>query len=114
LRLRCKLLGVGSITTDKKRVVLHFAGTHLPPDSIRTLSRALLQCEFRTHEVVMHLSDSPAKVLNSLEEMLDILMQALPDREREARVGVAPGLSSAPMAQQVVKRRAAYRSSFSR
>jgi transcription-repair coupling factor (superfamily II helicase) len=114
LRLRCKQLGVGSITTEKTRMSLHFAGTHLPQDSIRALSRAMLQCEFRTHEVVMPLPESPLKVLNTLEEMLEILVQALPDKEREARVGIAPGLSSAPMSQHSVRRRTAYRSTFSR
>jgi transcription-repair coupling factor (superfamily II helicase) len=95
LRLRCKQIGVGSINTEKKRVIMRFAGTHLPQDSVKTLSRAFLQYEFATDHVGITLPETPSKALAAVEEMVEILVNALPDRAREERVGVAAAETTA-------------------
>ncbi len=88
LRLRCKEIGVGSVNSEKKRVIIRFAGTHLPPDSVKTLSRAFLQYEFASDHVGMNMGDTPASTLRAVEEMVEILVNALPDKSREERVGM--------------------------
>lgn len=99
LRLRCKEIGIGSVNTEHKRVVLRFAGTHLPQDSIRALSRAFLQYEFATDKVSLTISDTPTKTLRMVEEMVEILVNALPDSGREARVGAATDPAAAAPAK---------------
>lgn len=93
LRLRCKEVGIGSINTERQRIVLRFSGTHLEPEAVAKLSRTYLQYEFYTERVVMVISDTPAKTLTAVEGMVEILAKALPDKSREARVGVSTGMA---------------------
>ena len=95
LRLRCKEISIGSINTEKTRIVIRFSGTHLPQDSIRTLARSFLQYDFQpgSHGTIS-LSDTPQKTLRAVEEMVEILAKALPDKSQEARVGVSTGLAA--------------------
>lgn len=104
LRLRCKEVGIGTINTERQRIVLRFSGTHLPPETITKLARTYLQYEFYTERVVMTISDTPAKTLTAVEGMVEILAKALPDKGREARVGVSTGMAP--------PRRAARRSTY--
>jgi transcription-repair coupling factor (superfamily II helicase) len=109
LRLRCKEIGIGAVTTEKQRIYLRFKGTHLPQDSVKALSRAFLQYEFATDHVGLTLPDTPAKALTAVEEMVEILVNALPDRAREERVGVSnmETTASAPrkLREQLMARR---------
>ncbi|MDR3708197.1 MAG: transcription-repair coupling factor [Capsulimonadaceae bacterium] len=93
LRLRCKEVGVGSINTEKTRIVFRFAGTNLPPDRIRLLARSHLHSEFQTDRVTTPLADTPARTLRTVEETVELLAKALPDKSQEARVGVSTGLA---------------------
>ncbi len=89
LRLRCKQIGISSVLTEKDRIYLRFKNTHLPQDSVQTLGRAFLQYEFASDHVGITLPDTPAKALTAVEEMVEILVNALPDRTREERVGIS-------------------------
>jgi transcription-repair coupling factor (superfamily II helicase) len=93
LRLRCKEVGIGSINTERQRVVLRFSGTHLPPETTTKLARSYLQYEFYTERVVLPLADTPVKTLNAVENIIEVLAKALPDKSREARVGVSTGMA---------------------
>lgn len=93
LRLRCKEVGIGTINTERNRIVLRFSGTHLEPDAVTKLSRTYLQYEFYTERVVMVIADTPAKTLTAVEGMVEILAKSLPDKSREARVGVSTGMA---------------------
>ena len=93
LRLRCKEVGVGSVNTEKTKVVIRFAGTHLPQEAIRTLGRSFLQYDFQPDRVTVNLADTPPRSLRIVEEMVEILAKALPDKSQEARVGVSTGMA---------------------
>ena len=91
LRLHCMAVGIGSIATEKRRIILRFVGTHLPPETVRQLSRQHLQFEFYADRVVMTISDTPSKTMSAVETMVDTLASALPNKDRENRIGVLAG-----------------------
>ncbi len=78
LRLRCKEVGIGSIVAEKRRVAIRFAGTHLLADAIKKLARAFMQHQFLPDVVFLATSDVPAKMLQAVEEMVEVLAAALP------------------------------------
>jgi transcription-repair coupling factor (superfamily II helicase) len=98
LRLRCLEVGIGSVMVEKKTIVLRFAKTHLPQESIRPLSRAFLQYEFYPDRVSMTLPETPPKMMTAVEEMVEILAKALPNKDQENRIGVSQGNGVAPKA----------------
>jgi transcription-repair coupling factor (superfamily II helicase) len=96
LRLRCKELRIGSISTEQKAVQLRFKGTHLTTEAIRPLIRKYIQFEFHPDRVAIPLPETPGKTLTAVEEIVEILALALPDKDKEARIGVSHGNGPAP------------------
>ena len=78
LRLRCQQVGIKSIVAEKRRVALRFQGTHLTQDALKKLSRAYMTHQFLPDVVFLATSDVPAKMLQTVEEMVDVLAAALP------------------------------------
>jgi transcription-repair coupling factor (superfamily II helicase) len=91
LRLRCMELRIGGISTEQKTIQLRFRGTHLTTEAMRPLTRAFVQFEFHPDRVVMPLPETPGKTLTAVEEMVELLAKALPDKDKEARIGVSHG-----------------------
>jgi transcription-repair coupling factor (superfamily II helicase) len=91
LRLRCLELRIGSIMTEQKTVQIRFKGTHLTTEAMRPLTRKYVQFEFHPDRVVMPLPESPGKTLTAVEELVEVLANALPDKDKEARIGVSHG-----------------------
>ncbi len=80
LRLRCQEIGIGSIIAEKRRVAVRFSGTHLPPDAVKRLARTYMQHQFLPDVVFLATPDTPAKMLNQVEEMAETLAGALPPK----------------------------------
>ncbi len=78
LRLRCQEVGIGSIVAEKRRVAIRFQGTHLLTDTIKKLARVFMQHQFLPDVVFLATSDVPAKMLQAVEEMVEVLAGALP------------------------------------
>jgi transcription-repair coupling factor (superfamily II helicase) len=93
LRLRCKEVCIGAINAEKQRVLVRFNGTHLPPDRIKLLARSYLQYDFHSDHVAMTLAETPQKTLQAIENIVEALAKAFPDKSMEARVGVSTGLA---------------------
>jgi transcription-repair coupling factor (superfamily II helicase) len=91
LRLRCLELRIGSISTEQKTVNFRFKGTHMTTEAIRPLTRKFVQYEFHPDRVVIPLPDTPGKTLTTVEEVVEMLAKALPDKDKEARIGVSHG-----------------------
>jgi hypothetical protein len=91
--LRCKEVGIGSVITEKKRVIVRFSGTHLPQENIRPLARNFLQYDFHPDHVAMILAETPQKMLENVENIVEALAKAFPDKSQEARVGVSTGMA---------------------
>ena len=81
LRLRCIDLGIGSVVNEKRRVAIRFQGLHLSSDLIKKLGRQHMQHQFLPDVVFLATSDTPAKMLRTVEDMLDSLAVVLPKRE---------------------------------
>jgi transcription-repair coupling factor (superfamily II helicase) len=96
LRLRCLELRIGSISTEQKTIQFRFKGTHLTTEAIRQLSRKFVQNEFHPDRVTIPLPETPGKTLTATEDMVEILASALPDKDKEARIGVSNGNGPAP------------------
>jgi len=78
LRLRCQEVGIGSIVAEKRRVAIRFSGTHLTQESLRKLSRAQMQHQFLPDVVFLATPDTPARMLQVVEEMVETLAGVLP------------------------------------
>jgi transcription-repair coupling factor (superfamily II helicase) len=84
LRLRCQEIGIGSIIAEKRRVAVRFSGTHLPPEAVKRLARTHMQHQFLPDVVFLATPDTPAKMLNQVEEMAEVLAKALPPKPEAA------------------------------
>jgi len=91
LRLRCLELRIGSIMTEQKTVQIRFKGTHLTTEAMRPLIRKFVQFEFHPDRVVIPLPETPGKTLTAVEDIVEVLAVALPDKDKEARIGVSHG-----------------------
>ena len=91
LRLRCRDLRIGSIATEQKTLQIRFKGTHLTTEAIRQLNRKYIQYEFHPDRVGMPLPETPGKTLTTVEDMIEVLAKALPDKDKEERIGVSHG-----------------------
>ena len=80
LRLRCAEVGVSSIVAEKRRLAIRFTGTHLTQESIKRLSRNYMQHQFLPDVVFIAAPESPAKMMTTAEEMVEILAKFLPPK----------------------------------
>lgn len=96
LRLRCKEVGIGSIVAEKRRVAIRFQGTHLPMDVIKKLARLHMQHQFLPDVVFLATADTPAKMLTAVEDMVELLAKAIPDKNAPPGAGGKPGPSTGP------------------
>jgi len=85
LRLRCAEVGISSIVAEKRRIAIRFTGTHLTQESLKRLSRTYMQHQFLPDVVFVAAPESPAKMLQTAEEMVEVLAKYLPPKlEAEA------------------------------
>jgi len=77
LRLRCQDIGLSSVVAEKRRVAIRFHGRHLVTDVIRRLARVHMQHQFLPDVVFVATSDTPAKMLTQVEEMVEILAKVM-------------------------------------
>ncbi len=85
LRLRCAEVGISSIVAEKRRLAIRFTGTHLTQESLKRLSRTYMQHQFLPDVVFVATPDTPAKMLQTGEEMVEVLVKYLPPKiEAEA------------------------------
>ncbi len=84
LRLRCAEVGVSSIVAEKRRLAIRFTGTHLTQDHLKRLSRTYMQHQFLPDVVFVASPESPAKMLATAEEMVEVLAKFLPPKIVEA------------------------------
>ena len=80
LRLRCAEVGVSSVVAEKRRLAIRFTGTHLTQESIKRLSRTSMQHQFLPDVVFVAAPESPAKMLQAAEEMVEVLAKYLPPK----------------------------------
>ncbi len=80
LRLRCAQLGISAVVSEKRRIAVRFTGIHLLPDAIRKLSRTYMQHQFLPDVAFLATPETPAKMLTAVEEMVEVLAQALPPK----------------------------------
>ncbi len=80
LRLRCAQVGISAVVSEKRRVAVRFTGIHLLPDAIRKLSRTYMQHQFLPDVAFLATPDTPARMLTAVEEMVEVLAQALPPK----------------------------------
>ncbi len=92
LRLRCAEVGVSSIVAEKRRLAIRFTGTHLTQESIKRLARTYMQHQFLPDVVFVAAPESPAKMMTTAEEMVEILAKFLPPK-------IAPELPKSPIKQ---------------
>jgi transcription-repair coupling factor (superfamily II helicase) len=95
LRLRCREVGIGSIVAEKRRVAIRFQGTHLPMDVIKKLARMHMQHQFLPDVVFLATPETPAKMLNAVEDMVELLARAL-GHEKAAPPGSTKPTSPTP------------------
>jgi transcription-repair coupling factor (superfamily II helicase) len=76
LRLRCRAIGIAAIRGERKEITIRF-GSHvrLTPDAIRLLSYMFKKHRFTGDSVIITLSTP--KVMEEVEEMMDVLEKAL-------------------------------------
>ena len=84
LRLRCLDVSIGSIVAEKRRVAIRFQGTHLQTDTIKRLARAHMQHQFLPDVVFLATPDTPARMLNAVENMVEVLAKVIPPKEKPA------------------------------
>jgi len=80
LRLRCAEIGISAIVAEKRRVAVRFSGTHLTQEIIRKLARHHMQHQYLPDVVFLATPDTPARMLTVVEEMVEVLAQALPPK----------------------------------
>ncbi len=80
LRLRCAEVGISSIVAEKRRLAIRFTGTHLTQDHLKRLSRTYMQHQFLPDVVFVATPDTPAKMLQTAEEMVEVLAKYLPPK----------------------------------
>ena len=80
LRLRCAEVGVSAIVAEKRRLAIRFTGTHLTQESIKRLARNYMQHQFLPDVVFVASPEQPAKMLQTAEEMVEILAKFLPPK----------------------------------
>ena len=80
LRLRCAEVGVSSVVAEKRRLAIRFTGTHLTQDHIKRLARTYMQHQFLPDVVFVATPDTPAKMLQAAEEMVEVLAKYLPPK----------------------------------
>ena len=80
LRLRCAEVGVSSIMAEKRRLAIRFTGTHLTQESLKRLARTYMQHQFLPDVVFAAAPESPAKMLQAAEEMVEVLAKYLPPK----------------------------------
>ena len=80
LRLRCADIGISAIVAEKRRVAVRFSGTHLTQEIIRKLARHHMQHQYLPDVVFLSTPDTPARMLTVIEEMVEVLAQALPPK----------------------------------
>ena len=90
LRLRCLDIGISAIVAEKRRVAVRFTGTHLTADILRKLSRTYMQHQFLPDVVFLAAPDTPAKMLTTVEEMVEVIAKVLPPKAVPAPVKVVP------------------------
>ena len=78
LRLRCEQIGIGAIVAEKRRVAVRFRGTHLTQDGIKKLARTHMQHQFLPDVAFLATADSPLKMLQTVEEMIEVIAKVLP------------------------------------
>jgi transcription-repair coupling factor (superfamily II helicase) len=101
LRLRCREVGIGSVVAEKRRVAIRFQGTHLPMEIIRKLSRLHMQHQFLPDVVFVSTGDTPVKMLNAVEDMVEILAKAMAVPDDKSGVKPVVG-GSAPRQRMAV------------
>jgi transcription-repair coupling factor (superfamily II helicase) len=80
LRLRCAEVGISAIVAEKRRIAIRFTGTHLTQDNLRRLSRTYMQHQFLPDVVFAAAPELPAKMLQTAEEMVEVLAKYLPPK----------------------------------
>ena len=82
LRLRCREVGIESITTDKNKIAITFKhGVKLPVAVLRPLGAAYkAQGHTFTQEKAVLNAPSASNVLRTVEEMVEVLHRALHDK----------------------------------
>ena len=80
LRLRCADIGISAIVAEKRRVAVRFSGTHLTQEIIRKLARHHMQHQYLPDVVFLATPDTPSRMLTVIEEMVEVLAQALPPK----------------------------------
>ncbi len=80
LRLRCAEVGISSVVAEKRRLAIRFTGTHLTQDHLKRLSRTYMQHQFLPDVVFVATPDTPAKMLQTAEEMVEVLAKYLPPK----------------------------------
>ncbi len=80
LRLRCAEVGISSIVAEKRRIAIRFTGTHLTQDNLKRLSRTYMQHQFLPDVIFVAAPESPAKMLQTAEEMTEVLAKYLPPK----------------------------------
>jgi transcription-repair coupling factor (superfamily II helicase) len=82
LRLRCREIGIDSITTDKNKIAIKFKqGVKLPVHTIKPLTAAYKsQGHAFTPEQVILNAPSASKILPTVEEMVEVLERALTEK----------------------------------
>ena len=80
LRLRCAEVGISSIVAEKRRLAIRFTGTHLTQESLKRLARTYMQHQFLPDVVFVATPDTPAKMLQTAEEMVEVLVKYLPPK----------------------------------
>ena len=99
LRLRCAEVGVSSVVAEKRRLAIRFTGTHLTQDHLKRLSRTYMQHQFLPDVVFVASPESPAKMLTTAEEMIEVLAKYLPPKIIEA-VKPAPKAAAVPQPER--------------
>ncbi|MGI4788584.1 MAG: transcription-repair coupling factor [Janthinobacterium lividum] len=80
LRLRCAEVGISSIVAEKRRLAMRFTGTHLTQDVLKRLSRNYMQHQFLPDVVFVASPETPARMLTTAEEMVEVLAKFLPPK----------------------------------
>jgi transcription-repair coupling factor (superfamily II helicase) len=99
LRLRAAEVGIGNIVAEKRRVAIRFQGTHLTQDAIKKLARTYMQHQFLPDVVFLATPDNPARMLLAVEEMVEILANALPPRPEAQKSPAKPSAIAALLAE---------------
>ncbi len=110
LRLRAAAVGIGNIVAEKRRVAIRFQGTHLTQDAIKKLARTYMQHQFLPDVVFLATPDNPARMLQAVEEMVEILAGALPPRPETAKMPARPSPVAALLAEPDAPKSAAPKS----